>query len=226
MQTNPNFPNSERAPTRNYGRQIQYSYDNGDRLGSETDTNSAGSSTTLPYGYDNADQLTSAASAVYSYDQSGNRTMTGYQTGTDNRLVTDGTWNYAYDNEGNIVQKVRISDGQTWLYSYDNANRLTKGEQYDVERDPARLAQCGARKRRARERRRGPGRPRRNIQRVRARQRDIFDERQHKQHLSSDKEDEGRRKPDDGDGEKNERCAAEDAGHLALTATCGALMPP
>jgi len=29
--------------------------------------------------------------------------MSGYQTGTGNRLLSDGTFNYTYDNEGNML---------------------------------------------------------------------------------------------------------------------------
>ena len=39
----------------------------------------------------------------FSYDANGNRTMTGYSTGTGNRLLSDGTYNYTYDDEGNTL---------------------------------------------------------------------------------------------------------------------------
>jgi hypothetical protein len=42
-----------------------------------------------------------SAAAVYSYDANGNRTMTGYQTGSGNQVTTDGLWSYTYDAEGN-----------------------------------------------------------------------------------------------------------------------------
>jgi len=56
---------------------------------------------TSTYGYDTTSQLTSAthtyqSNETYSYDANGNRTMTGYQTGTDNRLTNDGTYTYTY----------------------------------------------------------------------------------------------------------------------------------
>ena len=46
-------------------------------------------------------------------------------TGTDNRLTSDGTYNYTYDNEGNTLTKTRISDGQRTEYTWDYRNRLT-----------------------------------------------------------------------------------------------------
>src|SRR6202035_3823653 len=54
----------------------------------------------------------------------GNRTNAGYQTNAGNRLSTDGTWNYTYDNEGNLTKKVNISSGQTWNYNYNQLNQL------------------------------------------------------------------------------------------------------
>jgi YD repeat-containing protein len=64
----------------------------------------------------------------YSYDANGNRAMTGYQTGSDNRILSDGTWNYVYDNVGNVIKKTNIFTGETWLYGYDNANQMTAAE--------------------------------------------------------------------------------------------------
>jgi hypothetical protein len=65
------------------------------------------------------------------YDATGNRTTvtTGagtvnYTTASDNRLSSDGTWNYTYFTNGNLQKKVRISDGLTWSYVYDHWNRL------------------------------------------------------------------------------------------------------
>jgi RHS repeat-associated protein len=46
-------------------------------------------------------------------------------------MTSDGTWNYSYDNEGNITQKTKISDGSYWKYSYDLKNELTEADQYN-----------------------------------------------------------------------------------------------
>lgn len=52
--------------------------------------------------------------------------MPGYVTGTGNRLLSDGTHNYTYDDEGNTLTKVRISDGERTEYTWDYRNRLTQ----------------------------------------------------------------------------------------------------
>jgi RHS repeat-associated protein len=84
------------------------------------------------YTYDDTDQLTSAdhpssgpADESYSYDENGNRTMTGYSTGTNNQLSSDGTYNYTYDDEGNRLTKTNISTGDKEEYTWDWRNRLT-----------------------------------------------------------------------------------------------------
>ena len=43
--------------------------------------------------------------------------------GPDNELQSDGTWDYAYDAEGNVTSKHDATD--TWSYTYDNANQMT-----------------------------------------------------------------------------------------------------
>jgi RHS repeat-associated protein len=83
----------------------------------------------LTYTYDRAGQLTAVGGArneSYSYDVNGNRTMTGYSTGTGNELSSDGTYTYSYDNEGNVLTKTRISDGQVTTNTWDYRNRLTE----------------------------------------------------------------------------------------------------
>ncbi len=96
-----------------------YGYDEASRLTSEVDNGGA----TLVYAYDAADQLTQAGSVTYGYDPAGNRTNTGYTTGSANELTGDGTSTYAYDAEGNELSKRDGSDITT--YTYDNADRLT-----------------------------------------------------------------------------------------------------
>jgi RHS repeat-associated protein len=48
--------------------------------------------------------------------------------GMNNRLLSDGVWNYTYDAEGNTVAKVRISDGETWSYGWDHRNQMVSVE--------------------------------------------------------------------------------------------------
>src|SRR5579885_2098309 len=59
--------------------------------------------------------------------------MPGYQTGPDNRLVSDGTYNYTYDNEGNTLTRTRISDGQVTTFTWDYRNRLTEAVVRDAQ---------------------------------------------------------------------------------------------
>ena len=100
-----------------------YTYDNADRV-----TGYTGPEGSLTYTYDNTDQLTGASGArteTYTYDANGNRTMAGYSTTTGNRLTSDGTYNYTYDNEGNLTTQTKISDGAQTIYLWDYRNRLT-----------------------------------------------------------------------------------------------------
>jgi RHS repeat-associated protein len=60
------------------------------------------------------------------YDLNGNRNMTGWSTGGNNRLTGDGTFTYVYDNEGNLLSKTRLSDSQLWTFTWDYRNRLTQ----------------------------------------------------------------------------------------------------
>ncbi|MCP4541196.1 MAG: RHS repeat-associated core domain-containing protein, partial [Chloroflexi bacterium] len=85
------------------------------------------------YSYDDTNQLTASDYASdwqtdesYTYDDNGNRTNTGYTTGDHNRLTSDGTYNYTYDNEGNVLTKTNISDSTSVEYTWDHRNRLTK----------------------------------------------------------------------------------------------------
>src|SRR5262249_32405151 len=74
--------------------QATYAYDAANRITSETVD-----AATKTYTYDNADQLVSAGADAYSYDAAGNRNMSGWTVGTNNRLTNDGTWTYTYDAE-------------------------------------------------------------------------------------------------------------------------------
>src|SRR5487761_1695027 len=67
---------------------------------------------TASYGYDPTNQLTSAtyttasgghqpANESYSFDLNGNRNSTGYSTGSNNLITSDGTFNYTHDADGN-----------------------------------------------------------------------------------------------------------------------------
>ncbi|MCX7420963.1 MAG: hypothetical protein NT013_15685, partial [Planctomycetia bacterium] len=90
------------------------------------------------YGYDNTHQLTSAtftlaggytggtpASEAFDFDLTGNRnsqtvgTSTTTTTVDRNRLLSDGTYSYVYDGEGNRYSSTEIATGKTILYTWD-----------------------------------------------------------------------------------------------------------
>jgi RHS repeat-associated protein len=95
---------------------------------------------TVDYTYDDTNQLTGAdydyqTDESYSYDANGNRTTTGYSTGDDNRLTSDGAYAYTYDAEGNRTARFVDEDASGTLntgdtditeYTWDYRNRLTK----------------------------------------------------------------------------------------------------
>jgi RHS repeat-associated protein len=85
---------------------------------------------TADYTYDDTNQLLTAdhsvlADETYSFDLNGNRTMSGYATAGNNRMTSDGTWDYEYDDEGNRTAKEKISTGERVEYAWDHRNRLT-----------------------------------------------------------------------------------------------------
>ena len=59
----------------------------------------------------------------YSWTANGN--PSGYVIGEGNRLLSDGVYNYTYDNDGNIIKRVAIGSGAETDYSWDNRDRLT-----------------------------------------------------------------------------------------------------
>jgi YD repeat-containing protein len=107
-----------------------YGYDKASQLTSYQDNNNS----SLTYSYDNNGELTGASGTLngsnyavtYSYDANGNRNMTGYQTGAGNELLTDGTYSYTYDHNGNLVTQKDISTGVVTTYTWDYRNRLTE----------------------------------------------------------------------------------------------------
>ena len=67
---------------------------------------------------------TSLADEAYSYDAVGNRTLAGYVTGSDNRLLSDGAYDYTYDDEGNRLTRTDLVTGETVEYAWDHRNHL------------------------------------------------------------------------------------------------------
>ena len=58
--------------------------------------------------------------------------MAGYQTGTGNRLLNDGTYSYQYDDEGNRTKRTKTATGEVTEYEWDFRNRLTKVTEKDA----------------------------------------------------------------------------------------------
>jgi RHS repeat-associated protein len=101
----------------------QYDLDVLNRLTTE---NSNG--TNRNFEYDKTDQVksvTGSSSEGYTYDKNGNRTNAGYVTGVGNRLLSDGVYNYQYDDEGNRTKQTNILTQVVDDYTWDYRNRLT-----------------------------------------------------------------------------------------------------
>jgi RHS repeat-associated protein len=86
---------------------------------------------TTTYSHDESGQLTAANHSTgpnesYAYDAGGNRIDAGVQIGSADRLLSDGTFNYTYDAEGNLVSRTNMSSQVVDLYSYDYRQRLTR----------------------------------------------------------------------------------------------------
>jgi len=73
-------------------------------VASETDNG-----VTTNYSYDGSGQLVGYGNTTQSYDLNGNRTGPGYVIGPDNQLLSDGTYNYTYDADGNEATKTNIA---------------------------------------------------------------------------------------------------------------------
>jgi RHS repeat-associated protein len=112
----------------------QYAYDRASRITSINSYLDGQSS----YTYDLTSQLTGAnhdqtiepdlTDESYSYDANGNRTQTHLGNTiveSNNRLISDGIYNYAYDHEGNRTGRMHIATGLITLYNWDHRNRLT-----------------------------------------------------------------------------------------------------
>ena len=107
---------------------------------------------TVDYTNDATGQLTAAATTgdpnlveSHSYDANGNRTDTGYSTDANNHMLSDGTYTYNYDNEGNRTARWVASgtnetqpgtgDTDITIYTWDNRDRLTAVTHYATYAD-------------------------------------------------------------------------------------------
>jgi len=107
--------------------EYDYVRDLADQLVSETHHGQ-----TSTYSYDSAGQLTGAdhsnqSDEAYTYDANGNRVDGDYVVGPNNQVLSDGTFEYAYDAEGNLIRKTEIATGEYTEYEYDHRNRLVRG---------------------------------------------------------------------------------------------------
>jgi RHS repeat-associated protein len=108
-----------------------FAYDGASRITQVTDIDGS-----TDYTYDDRDQLIGADRSnpnnpdeSYGYDANGNRINSslhgaGYETGNGNRLASDGTYRYEYDNEGNLIRKTAIATNETQEFEWDYRNRL------------------------------------------------------------------------------------------------------
>ena len=103
---------------------FSYTYDAANRVTQETSTLGPTRNPT----YDKTDQLTATGAESFAWDANGNPTGGSYSTGSGNRVSTDGTWNFTYNDDGNLTSKVKISTTETYSFTYDHNNQLTKVE--------------------------------------------------------------------------------------------------
>ena len=117
-------------------------YDNHSRIHSIVDDfPGTGSDDTRVFTYDAKDQLTvtdhsgAQSDEAYAYAKNGTRSgsqtqlggTTTYTPGQNNRITSDGTYNYTYNAEGNLSRKTRINSPYDYEeYTYDHRNRLSK----------------------------------------------------------------------------------------------------
>lgn len=122
---------------RNAGNQLlngfTYVYDADSRMTRITDIDGA-----VDYSYDKRNQLIGANYADptnrderYVYDSSGNRVSSilhgeNYDIDENNRLISDGTYAFEYDAEGNMVKQTTIASGAVREFSWDHRNRMTR----------------------------------------------------------------------------------------------------
>ena len=112
-----------------------------DALNQVTSYSNSVDSGSTAYGYDSDSQLTSSTqgtASTYGYDANGNRTAGNGLTSTPgpgNRLVSDGTFTYTYDAEGNLIQRVNPTTNDQLNLTYDHRNRLIAVEESSGDTD-------------------------------------------------------------------------------------------
>ena len=99
---------------------------------------------TLEFTFDGRGQLTATNSTLrsnefYTYDANGNRLSShlnaSYTIGTNNQLLSDGDFTYAYDDEGNQISQTSIATGEVTTYEYNHNNQLVRSTTTDIDGD-------------------------------------------------------------------------------------------
>jgi YD repeat-containing protein len=81
--------------------------------------------------YDVTSQLTGAdhtsqTDETYGFDANGNRSTSGYTTGSNNQTTAGLGFTYTYDDEGNRLTRTETSTGKVQSYDWDYRNRLVE----------------------------------------------------------------------------------------------------
>jgi RHS repeat-associated protein len=103
-----------------------YGYDDGNRLTGKSGTDGI---STVGYGKDNqisAVDNASRSDEAYSFNALGIRAGWVTDALDSRRVLSDGKYQYQYDDEGNLTQKKELVTGNLTNYSWDYRNRLTK----------------------------------------------------------------------------------------------------
>ncbi len=108
---------------------------------------------TADYSYDQTHQLLGAdytagaglppapPDEAFAYDANGNRIMSGYVTGQNNQVLSDGVYDYQYDSEGNRTRRTHIASGEATDYHGDHRNRLVKVIHRDAGGQPTKTVE-------------------------------------------------------------------------------------
>ncbi len=110
---------------------FNYAYDAASRITGITDLDGS-----ITYAYDQTNQLTATqysdpgrTDESYDYDLNGNRLTShrsaSHTTGQHNRLLSDDTYTYEYDREGNLTKRTAKADSSSREFAWDHRNRLT-----------------------------------------------------------------------------------------------------
>jgi RHS repeat-associated protein len=119
-----------------YQNNLQYSYNARGLI-----SNYSGKDFSWNYGYGPDGQLTSADSALanerYQYDDAGNLIGDAQVYDEANRLLEDNTYQYQYDQQGNLTTKVNKVSGEKTTYQWDDWDQLVTIERFTTSNAPS-----------------------------------------------------------------------------------------